>query len=37
MLSVSGQLRLDMCPLVGRPHLGGALAARNLQSDLADP
>jgi hypothetical protein len=37
MISVSDQLQLDMCPLVGRPHLGGALTACDLRDDLPIP
>jgi hypothetical protein len=37
MISMSDQLQLDMCPLVGWLRLGGAPMARNLWDDLSIP
>jgi hypothetical protein len=37
IIFVSDQLQLNTCSLAGRPHLGGALTARNLLDDLPIP
>jgi hypothetical protein len=37
MISMSDQPQLDTCPLAERPHLGGALIARDLWDDLPIP